>query len=52
MYFGLEAQEVRINKKMSGKKKVVGKIRKHKSSAFRIDLYRPPPLAKSMRHTR
>ena len=52
MYFGLEAQEVRINKKMSGKKKVVGKIRKHKSSAFRRDLYRPPPLAKSMWYAR
>ena len=50
MYFGLEAQEVRINKKMSGNKKWQDRLRKHKSSAFRGELYRPPPT-KSMWHT-
>lgn len=53
MYFGLEAQEVRANKKTSGKKKWQERLRKHKPSAFRGYLYRrPPPPAKFMRYAR
>lgn len=52
MYFGLEAQEVRRNKKTNGKKKWQERLRKHKPSAFRGYLYRPPPPAKSMWYAR